>query len=154
MPPQTSFPQPDDAQALIRELGQPPAPAAPVSGRFQESVARRSWRRLVPMTTIGGGLLAVGFVVVMFARADSQAPAAPLPPTVPQTSPESAAAPAPATPVQGDLTGDGKVTVADIKTLQGKWGTSDASADLDGDGKVGKNDLAALVALWNKDFFK
>ncbi len=43
-------------------------------------------------------------------------------------------------------TGDGCVTVSDLLTLLGGWGTADP--DLDGDGIVGVPDLLTLLAAW------
>jgi hypothetical protein len=44
-----------------------------------------------------------------------------------------------------DLTGDGRVTVADILAVVSKFGTHDAVADLNGDGVVTVNDILIAV---------
>lgn len=48
-----------------------------------------------------------------------------------------------------DLDGDGFITIEDLTTLLGAWGTNPGHpADLDGDGNVGAYDLLAILANW------
>ncbi len=56
--------------------------------------------------------------------------------------------------IPGDITGDGKVTAADLHALGVNWGLSvppgDPNADVNGDGKVGVADLNQLGVNWGK----
>ena len=49
--------------------------------------------------------------------------------------------------VPGDLTGDGKVSGADLGILLGAWG-SPGPGDLNGDGVVTGSDLGLLLGAW------
>jgi hypothetical protein len=48
----------------------------------------------------------------------------------------------------GDIDGDFSVSVNDIITLLGAWGSHDDSADLDQSGTVGLSDLLVLLGHW------
>lgn len=52
--------------------------------------------------------------------------------------------------MNADLTGDGKVNMADLHYLLSKWGTRDHLADLDRNGKVGSNDMTILMSWWTQ----
>ena len=48
----------------------------------------------------------------------------------------------------GDLNNDGSVTVTDLLTIIGAWGSDDSSADLDGNGIVAVGDLLTAIGNW------
>lgn len=53
--------------------------------------------------------------------------------------------------VRADLTGDGRVTAADLSVLLQEWGGAGDKADVDGDGTVGAGDMSVLMSQWKTD---
>ena len=51
---------------------------------------------------------------------------------------------------EGDVNGDGMVSVSDALEIINQWGTSDEHADVNGDGTVNVSDLLAVVANWGE----
>ena len=51
-------------------------------------------------------------------------------------------------PCDGDLDGNGSVSVQDVLNMIGVWGSADPIADLDGNGTVAVSDLLILIANW------
>lgn len=54
----------------------------------------------------------------------------------------------PVSPRPGDLTGDCRVTLADVLRILERWGQTPVFADPDDDGRVGFGDLLVLLAHW------
>ncbi len=153
MPPSNTPPVTDEIQALLAELGpETAAPAEPpVSGRLGGGFAQRASRRLVPVATLTGALLVVGVVAVVLTRADS----AGLEPSVSTVQDSSGGASRSAgesaSALHGDLNGDERIGVGDMKVLTAEWGKNASGADLDKSGDVGTGDLSVLLALWSQD---
>ena len=51
-------------------------------------------------------------------------------------------------PCNGDITGDGEVSVDDLLALIESWGSANPAADVNGDGVVDTNDLLIVLGEW------